>query len=500
MKWIFKKQLAMAMGALLVGFSFSSCSREESEELMKPSLSESAGLPTNDGFVQYSDTYWDIASWDNHKQWGPYNAHDPSIIKEGAWYYSYSTDASFGNTAPMGIQIRKSKDLINWKFHKMALDSLPESGAAFIRAHGGEPFQSLWAPYIMKVGNEFRLYYSLTGPTPRLSVIGLLTSTEPTGPWEDKGLVVTSLNDHSVQTNAIDPSVVVSKSGEHWFYYGSAWDGIYVLQLDPATGLAATAGDKGKRVAQRGFSWGRINGNIEGPEVVYNPEFDKYYMFISYDWLATKYNVRVGRSDSPEGPFYDFHGRDLNGYEDNGPMILAPYKFEGHSGWQGVSHPAVFQTNGQFYMAHQGRPGENMHFMVLHTREISWTEDGWPIVSPERYAGIEQTPVEREELVGEWEEIVLGYRVVPGYAEEQTSPDFAHSFRIHLYENGTIFNDPNLSWTYEAPWLTLKWGDAFLDKLKVERARDWENRIDNTLTFTGLNMDGLAIWGKKVVQ
>ena len=110
--------------------------------------------------------------------------------------------------------------------------------------------------------------------------------------------MVTSLANNAIQTNAIDPTVVVDKAGNHWFYYGSAWDGIYILKLDPATGLAATSGDKGRRIAQRGFTNGHINGNIEGPEVIYNPQFDKYYMFISYDWLQTKYNVRVGRADN----------------------------------------------------------------------------------------------------------------------------------------------------------------------------------------------------------
>lgn len=84
----------------------------------------------------------------------------------------------------------------------------------------------------------------------------------------------------------------------------------YKLQLNPATGLALTSGDKGVRVDQRGFTGETVNGNIEDPEIIYNPEFNKYYLFIAYDWLRTKYNVRVGRSDSPEGPFYDFEGND----------------------------------------------------------------------------------------------------------------------------------------------------------------------------------------------
>lgn len=443
------------------------------------------------------DTYHDVAPLHYSNQWGPYNTHDPSIVKEGEYFYSYSTDAAYGVAAPAGIQVRRSKDLIEWQFVGWAFNGLPTMGADFIKSNGGTPFNSLWAPYVMKVGSEFRLYYSLSSPTPRLSVIGLATSASPTGPWKEKGLVVTSIANNSVQTNAIDPTVIVDQAGNHWFYYGSAWDGIYILKLNPATGLAAMSGDKGKRIAQRGFTGDKINGNIEGPEIIYNSELNKYYMFISYDWLETKYNVRVGRADSPEGPFYDFHGNDLNGEQDNGPMILAPYQFAGHSGWQGVSHPAVFKEGDTYYMAHQGRPGVDKYFMVMHVRKIFWTEDGWPVVSPERYAGITQTAVIKEELVGDWEQIVLGYQVVPGYAEEQKSPDFQVSFPLKLNADGTINADAGSQWTYTAPWLEMKWSNGSTDKVNVSWGRDWENKVEKTLVFTGLNNQGTAIWGKK---
>src|SRR4051812_36259448 len=66
-------------------------------------------------------------------------------------------------------------------------------------------------------------------------------------------------------------------------------------------------GDKGKRIAQRGFTGNKINGNIEGAEIIYNEAQNKYYLFIAYDWLSTKYNVRVARGDNPDGPFNDYN-------------------------------------------------------------------------------------------------------------------------------------------------------------------------------------------------
>jgi len=443
-----------------------------------------------------NDTYPQLVSFDLHASWGPYNTHDPSIINNGDYYYCYSTDAAFGITVPPGIQIRRSKDLVQWDFMGWVFSGLPTMGSNFISQNGGTPNSTLWAPYIMKVGSEYRLYYSLASSQPRLSVIGLATAASPLGPWTEKGLVVKSYNNTFLQTNAIDPTVVVTPSGEHWMYYGSAWDGIYHLALDPVSGLAKTAGDIGKRIAQRGFTSGKINGNIEGPEIIYNQQQNKYYLFIAYDWLETKYNVRVGRADSPDGPFLDFNGHDINLEEDHGPMIIAPYQFEGHGGWQGTSHCAVFQNNGQYYIAHQGRPGVNFYYMVLHVRKLFWTKDGWPVASPERYAGTEQTSIAISELTGTWERIELDYQMVPGFSAEQTSPDFQVASDFILAADGSVNGDPTTTWTYRAPWLRFR-SSATTDSVFVERARDWENKKAASIIFTGLNSLGTAVWGKK---
>jgi arabinan endo-1,5-alpha-L-arabinosidase len=442
------------------------------------------------------DTYDELAPFANYLKWGPYNVHDPSVIKSGEYFYSFSTDAGFGIDVRPGLQIRKSKDLVQWEFVSWVFPSLPGMGSQYITSSGGTSFNSLWAPYVIKVGSEFRLYYSLSCARPRLSVIGLATATSPEGPWTERGLVVTSKDDASIQTNAIDPSVVVTPAGEHWFYYGSAWDGIYILKLNSSTGLAFTNGDKGKRIAQRGATAGKANGNIEGAEIIYNPSLNKYFLFIAYDWLETKYNVRVCRADKPDGPFYDFNNKDANLAEDHGPMILAPYQFAGHSGWQGVAHCAVFNDNGQYYMAHQGRPGVNKYFMDMHVRKVFWTADGWPIVSPERYAWEDNATVAQQDIIGDWEQIILGYHVVPGYSAEQTSPEFQVAVPLTITANGTLNGSASNTWTYNAPWLELKWGNGFTDKVFVQKGRDWENK-KNTIVFTGLNNTGTAIWGKK---
>jgi arabinan endo-1,5-alpha-L-arabinosidase len=490
----------------LLGFFLAfSCTIMSSCSKTSPGANNSGGVPGTTPVTppaafdinSIHDTYDDVSAFAYYPKWGSYNVHDPSIKKFGDYYYCYSTDVGYGISVPAGIQIRKSKDLVQWQFVGWVFNGLPAKGSQFITTSGGTPFQSLWAPYVMKLNNEYRLYYSLSCSSPRLSVIGLATATNPEGPWSEKDIVVVSKNDNSVQTNAIDPTVIVTPAGEQFLYYGSAWDGIYMLKLNASTGLAATDGDKGRRIANRGFTNGVYNGNIEGAEIIYNKDFNKYFLFISYDWLQTKYNVRVCKADSPEGPFYDYNGVDANTNLDHGPMILAPYKFENHNGWQGTGHCTVFDDgNGQYYMGHQGRPAINSYFMDLHVRKIFWTQDGWPVVSPERYAWEDNSTVPKDSIIGNWEQINFTYHVVPGYSNEQTNPELQASVALTITADGKLNSDAGSTWTYSAPWLQFNWSNGNTDKVFVQKGRDWENN-KSTFIFTGLSNIGTATWGKK---
>ena len=488
------KKTAVLLLAVMV---FTGCKKDRHDKYIEETDPE-IFTPGSFNIDNLTDTYGAVASLTFYKKWGPYNLHDPSIIKAGEWFYCYSTDVAYGFAPRPGIMVRRSRDLVDWQYVGWALSGLPQMGVKYIKDNGGTPVKGLWAPFIMKAGNEFRLYYSLAPTSGRTSCIGLLTANSPEGPWVEKGLTVTSINT-GPGTNAIDPSVVVTPSGEHWMVYGSSWDGLYQLKLNPATGLAMTSGDKGTRIVRRGWTGGKVNGNLEGPEIIYNPETDYYYLFTAYDWLSTKYNVRVFRSKTPNGPFHDWNGVNVDDPEDNGPMILAPYKFINHSGWAGVAHCAVFKDGNQYFMAHQGRPGVDRNFMVMHVRKIFWTSDGWPVVSPERYAAVENNPVKADEITGNYEQIVLGYQIVPGFDAEQTDPQYNEAFAATLDADGKINGDPANTWTYNAPWIELRWANGlFVDKLHVSRERDWERKKVSTIVMTGLNQDGLAIWLKKV--
>ncbi|MGY0036697.1 hypothetical protein [Pedobacter sp. NJ-S-72] len=79
------------------------------------------------------DTYLELTSAQYSSMWGPYNVHDPSIFKDGDWFYCYSTDVGYGIAVRPGIQIRKSKDLVNWKFVGWVFNGIPAIGDDYIK-------------------------------------------------------------------------------------------------------------------------------------------------------------------------------------------------------------------------------------------------------------------------------------------------------------------------------------------------------------------------------
>ncbi len=495
-----KKNISIIIAFSCSFFLMASCSKSPGDPAppVTPPVDTTPTTPPVTPFDinSITDTYESISSFNYYTQWTVYNVHDPSIFKDGDWYYCYSTDVGYGIDVRAGIQIRKSKDLVEWQFVGWVFNGIPTLGANYIKSQGGTPNTGLWAPYILKHGSEYRLYYSLASNASRVSCIGLATASSPAGPWTEKALTITSTDGYA-GTNAIDPTVVTTPSGDQWMVYGSAWDGLYEVKLNPETGLTTANGDRGKRIVRRGITNGMYNGNLEGAELIYNSDKQMYYLFVAYDWLQTKYNVRVFRSTNPDGPFLDYMGTDVDNQSDNGPMIIAPYQFAGHGGWQGTSHCGVFSNgSGQYFIAHQGRPSVNSYFMDLHVRKLFWTEDGWPVASPERYAWEDNSTVAQDSITGNWELIILGYQTVPGYAAEQTSPDLQRSASLTIDAAGTLNGDAASTWTYSAPWLTMKWSNGYTDKVLVQKGRDWENK-KNTLIFTGLNNTGTAIWGKK---
>jgi arabinan endo-1,5-alpha-L-arabinosidase len=485
----------------------------------------------------YFDDYAAIASWDNRTKWNLANVHDPTVTKCGDYYYMYQTDASYGNALDGHghFPYRRSKDLVTWEFMGTAFanvpvwvkDSLNNKRARMVPALPpiANPDYGCWAPCIRKVGNKYRMYYSvvvtncIAGTDPNYSwtergFIGLAESDDlATNIWVDKGMVAcsepdgkedylrTGPNDWSgyFKFNAIDPSYIITPEGDHWLIYGSWHSGIAAVKLNPDTGkpnIWKTINDFGVRIAGRGNILTNRWQALEGAEIIYNEATQYYYLFMAYDELSVAYNTRVARSTSITGPFVGIDGNNVTDGAECWPILTHPYAFNGHPGWVGVSHCAVFQNpdSKQWYYSSQGRlpAGTNGNayanaIMMGQVREVSWTATGWPVLSPERYAAVPTTTILESSLIGTWEQITLKYQ----YKAIQTS------IPLILSSDHTFSGGASGTWKYDVAKKTLTLNNT--TDLLVNDGLDWEaSSRKPTLVFTGLTSAGLSVWGKKI--
>ncbi len=487
----------------------------------------------------YNGTYYMFgtdASYGNaHEGHGHFQGKYSTDLVNWTWCSGIFND----NTRPTWIV-----DSLNSIRSRMGLDAIAESNISF----------GYWAPVVRTVTvdgvEKLRMYYSVVidnyiktgaenttanwdGSWTERAFIGMAESTDPqNGVWEDKGYVVCSSSDKGrdgwarssssdydayFYYNAIDPTYIVV-NGNHYLIYGSWHSGFALLQIDPSTGKPVnTLGEPwadstddltsryGVRVGTR-TSGSRWQGS-EGPEIIYKDGY--YYLFMAYDALDVAYNTRVVRSTSIDGPYYDITGRNFtNGRGDCYPIVTHPYKFSGHSGWVGISHCCIFQENGTdnwFYMS-QGRLPANTNgnsysnaIMMGHVRRIVWcpastsdTSNLWPIALPERYAGIDDSAVTEDELVGEWEHINLVY----SYGNQDASES------LTLAEDGTMSGALNGTWSFNADkqWLTLTPSSGTAVIVVVAREADWEAspRVA-TIVYAGTEQSlNATYWGKKV--
>lgn len=482
----------------------------------------------------YPDDYSFVSGWDQRAKWNLANVHDPSVVlADDGYYYMYQTDASYGNAHTQGGHFhgRRSRDLINWEYLGGTMPSVPEwvvPKLNEIRAEQGlDPVNpnmdefGFWAPVVRKAGNTYRMYYSIVCPGSvngdgtwgERAFIGLMENNDPANNdgWVDKGYVITNSTDKGkddfgtandwanalYRFNAIDPSYIINEAGEHWLIYGSWHSGIAAIKVDPATGKPDIKGEPwnnttgyGKLIATRtaGNRWQAS----EGPEVVYRNGY--YYLFLAYDALDIPYNTRVVRSRNIEGPYLGIDGTDVTAGGDAYPVVTHPYAFANDHGWVGFSHCAVFDDGADnWYYASQGRFPANWGgneasnaLMMGHVRSIRWTNDGWPLVMPERYGAVPKVPVTAGDLEGTWEIIDLSY----SYGNQKTSTVLVLGAEGKVLEGD--WKDG--TWSYDAENQIIKIGSL---ELYVARECDWEKPgRPATIVFAGYSGRN-TFWGKK---
>ena len=538
----------MLLISFLTALSFVGCSEDDNIEYVNPGSKVKTDVVITDG-QNLDDDYTNIADWSNRFKWNLANVHDPSVVlADDGYYYMYQTDASYGNAhvgegqARGHFYCRRSKDLVNWEFMGPTMHGVPtwmkaklnEIRKAMGLGTSTADFRNqnqfgYWAPCVRRISKDlYRMYYVVTlpgtingaGTWSERCFIGLMETKNPADidSWVDKGFVVTNYSDLELnykvsatdyahcyfKYNAIDPSLIINENGEHWLIYGSWHSGFAAMQLDPSTGkpLHALGNPWGKEneASYGKFIYTRQLGNrwqaSEAPEVVYHDGY--YYLFIAYDELSVAYNTRVVRSKNIDGPYYDITGKDVTNHGgDAYPILTHPYKFGNHHGWVGISHCAVFNDGkGNWYYASQQRFPENYKgnansnaLMLGGVRSIIWTSDGWPLVLPERYAGITQKAITETELLGDWQHINLAYH----YKKQDASVVMTLG-NDHKVKSGW---KAGKAWTFDASKNVLTIDN---ERFYLRRELDWEaNPRKETIVYVGLSKDGkTTYWGKKV--
>ena len=538
----------MLLISFLTALSFAGCSEDDNIEYVNPGSKLKTDVVITDG-QNLNDDYTNIADWSNRFKWNLANVHDPSVVlADDGYYYMYQTDASYGNAhvgegqARGHFYCRRSKDLVNWEFMGPTMHGVPtwmkaklnEIRKAMGLGTSTTDFRNqnqfgYWAPCVRRISKDlYRMYYVVTlpgtingaGTWSERCFIGLMETKNPADidSWVDKGYVVTNYSDLELnykvsatdyahcyfKYNAIDPSLIINEKGEHWLVYGSWHSGFAAMQLDPSTGkpLHALGNPWGKEneASYGKFIYTRQLGNrwqaSEAPEVVYHDGY--YYIFIAYDELSVAYNTRVVRSKNIDGPYYDITGKDVTNHGgDAYPILTHPYKFGNHHGWVGISHCAVFNDGkGNWYYASQQRFPENYKgnansnaLMLGGVRSIIWTSDGWPLVLPERYAGITQKAITETELLGDWQHINLAYHYKKQDASVVMTLGNDHKVKSG-WKAGKV-------WTFDASKNVLTIDN---ERFYLRRELDWEaNPRKETIVYVGLSKDGkTTYWGKKV--
>jgi arabinan endo-1,5-alpha-L-arabinosidase len=235
---------------------------------------------------------------------------------------------------------------------------------------------TFWAPDVLYVSNRYFLYYSVSTFGSQVSAIGLATNptldpADPSYHWTDQGPVITSTN--GLAYNTIDPSLARDAAGNLWLCFGSYWNGIYLTQLDPATGLRIAPNAPTYRLAD--------SGSIEASYLYRRGSY--YYLFCNWgsccDGVDSTYNIRVGRSTSITGPYLDKNG--VNMVNGGGTLFMRAsgrYVGPGHVGI--LSEGGTLLLTHHYYDANSWDNGYQAYgsprFAML---PLSWTADGWPV-------------------------------------------------------------------------------------------------------------------------
>lgn len=445
------------------------------------------------------------------------SVHDPSVIKVADAYYVFGSH----------LAAARSTDLMNWTGVADGVNDgnplFQKVSTALAEAFAWAQVTDLWAPDLIQLDDgKFYMYYdACKGDSPR-SAMGLAVADKVDGPYVNKQVFLKSgmwgeispdgtVYDATRHPNTVDPNVFRDANGQLWMVYGSYSGGIFIMAMDPATGLPTAGQGYGKHLM------GGNHARIEGGYVLYSPESKYYYLFTSFGGLDANggYNLRVARSLKPDGPYLDAGGKDMAEVKADPakPLFddasIAPYgqKLVG-------SHQFALAAGESGAQLGYVSPGHNsaryeaaskQYFLFFHTRfpgrgeyhevrvhEMFINEDGWPVVAPLRYVPLSKSAATLSATVSA-ADAAGAYKMVNH--GKDISATIKPSQAIRLDANGTVGGTATGSWVHNGGnhiGITLDGGGTFSGVL----SRQWNpNANAFTVTFSAQSKEGVSLWG-----
>lgn len=310
--------------------------------------------------------------------------------------------------------------------------------------------------------------------------------------------------------NAIDPAVFEDIDGRMWMCYGSWSGGIYLLEIDPATGDAIYPGKNGTtedgRVIDKYFGIRIAGGHTisgEGPYILYDRDTGYYYLYTTYNYLDSKsgYNMRLFRSTDPTGPYLDaagnnavFASRGINQYS-IGIKVMGNYVFSCHTnGYRSPGHCSSFiDQDGKMYLIYHTRFQRGGEAFEVRVHQQFVNEAGWPVTAVFENRGdvISGTGYENSELVGTYEFI--------NHGTDSDGASVKTPETIVLQEDGTVSGDETGTWkeTEGTYYAAIEIDGVTYQGVFFEQ-HDEAAESQMRMTFTAIGDNNATIWGVKV--
>lgn len=279
---------------------------------------------------------------------GRLDGHDLScfyVEEDGGWYYSYGTDAEIGvaiSDTTMGIQVRRSRDLVNWEFVGWALDGVYPIGSTYSVTTNGQTTQvdavGQWEP-VDGTANTINQYSYLYDEAKNEYVIKYYYYNVSNG-----APVLNQLNQIAVQTyigtgivdkvtGEITPTDY-APSGSAQIIYSKAQMDQVIASVDGCTG----ASDEGYTqvytssigegiYSMQNFMYGREYADGQhtfwAPDAYYDTNSEQYVLYFGVTEVfgSQKAVTYYATSDSAEGGYT---------IDDNGDKIITLTELKNH--------------------------------------------------------------------------------------------------------------------------------------------------------------------------